>query len=148
MKSAEAFAAQEAARTGHGVITTTHANSCQATYYRMVTLCTQKYDINDKTLYNLITEAFPIVVFAKKLEDNSRKIMEITQCEILEDGSRKIHTLFRFNVKENTLEEGKVKIIGEFQRINNISASLQKRLLENGMPIKLLEEIGVGGEYE
>ena len=42
MKSAEAFAAQEAARTGHAVITTTHANSCKATYYRMVTLCTQK----------------------------------------------------------------------------------------------------------
>lgn len=40
MKSAEAFAAQEAARTGHAVITTTHANSCKATYYRMVTLCT------------------------------------------------------------------------------------------------------------
>lgn len=57
MKSAEAFAAQEAARTGHAVITTTHANSCTATYYRMVTLCTQKYDINDRTLYNLITAA-------------------------------------------------------------------------------------------
>ncbi|WP_039832728.1 ATPase, T2SS/T4P/T4SS family, partial [Paenibacillus sonchi] len=59
MKSAEAFASQEAARTGHTVITTTHANSCFATYYRMVTLCTQKYDMNDQTLYNLVTEAFP-----------------------------------------------------------------------------------------
>lgn len=65
MKSAEAFAAQEAARTGHAVITTTHANSCKATYYRMVTLCTQKYDMGDKTLYNLVTEAFPIVLFVK-----------------------------------------------------------------------------------
>ena len=57
MKSAEAFAAQEAARTGHAVITTTHANSCTATYHRMVTLCTQKYDINDKP-YILVTEPF------------------------------------------------------------------------------------------
>ena len=48
MKSAEAFTAQEAARTGHGVITTTHANSCEATYYRMVTLCKQKYDMSDQ----------------------------------------------------------------------------------------------------
>ena len=94
MKSAEAFAAQEAARTGHAVITTTHANSCKATYYRMVTLCTQKYDMGDKTLYNLVTEAFPIVLFVKKLEDNSRRVMEITECEILEDGTRQLHTLY------------------------------------------------------
>jgi pilus assembly protein CpaF len=91
MKSSEAFAAQEAARTGHGVITTTHANSCEATYNRMVTLCKTKYDINDKMLYNLVTEAFPIVMFAKKLEDSSRKIMEITECEIMPDGERKIN---------------------------------------------------------
>ena len=141
MKSAEAFAAQEAARTGHSVITTTHANSCSATYYRMVTLCTQKYDMGDKTLYNLVTEAFPIVLFVKKLEDNSRKVMEITECEILPDGSRQLHTLYRYHVSENSIADGKVVIRGEFQRVNTISASLQKRLLENGMPVKLLRSI-------
>ena len=141
MKSAEACAAQEAARTGHAVITTTHANSCSATYYRMVTLCAQKYDINDRTLYNLVTEAFPIVLFVKKLEDGSRKVMEITEMEILEDGSRQIHTLYRYHITENSFVDGKVKIEGEFQKINCISRSLQKRLLENGMPVKLLEPI-------
>ena len=137
MKSAEAFAAQEAARTGHAVITTTHANSCKATYYRMVTLCTQKYDMGDKTLYNLVTEAFPIVLFVKKLEDNSRRVMEITECEILEDGARKLHTLYRYHVSETAVEDGKVKVAP-------ISASLQKRLLENGMPPRLLEQIAGG----
>lgn len=147
MKSAEAFAAQEAARTGHGLITTTHANSCSATYYRMVTLCTQKYDINDRTLYNLVTEAFPIVLFVKKLEDNSRRVMEITECEILEDGTRRIHTLYRFNVTDNGVIDGKIKIAGEFERVDSISASLQKRLLENGMPVNILKEIvKKGGE--
>ncbi len=141
MKSAEAFAAQEAARTGHAVITTTHANSCSATYYRMVTLCTQKYDINDHTLHGLVTEAFPIVLFVKKLEDSNRKIMEITECEILEDGTRQIHTLYRYHVTENSIVDGKAIIKGEFQRVNPISKSLQKRLLENGMPAKLLNKI-------
>lgn len=145
MKSAEAFAAQEAARTGHAVITTTHANSCIATYYRMVTLCKQKYDMSDQTLYNLVTEAFPIVMFAKKLEDNSRKVMEITECEILPDGSRNIRTLFRFAVASNTIEKGKIRIIGSYEKVQNISPSLQKRLLENGMPLHLLEQM-MGGE--
>ena len=121
MRSAEAYAAQEAARTGHAVITTTHANSCKATYYRMVTLCTQKYDMGDKTLYNLVTEAFPIVLFVKKLEDNSRRVMEITECEILEDGTRQLHTLYRYHVSETAIEDGKVKVHGEFQKVAPIS---------------------------
>ena len=141
MKSAEAFAAQEAARTGHAVITTTHANSCAATYYRMVTLCTQKYDMGDKTLYNLVTEAFPIVLFTKKLEDNSRRVMEITECEILPDGTRQIHTLYRYHVSETQAVDGEIKIKGEFQRVAAISKSMQKRLLENGMPVKLLNDL-------
>lgn len=147
MKSAEAFAAQEAARTGHAVITTTHANSCSATYYRMMTLCTQKYDMGDRTLYNLVTEAFPIVLFVKKLEDNSRKIMEITECEILEDAgnlagrSRKIHTLYRYHVAENRVVDGKPVVKGEFRKVGQISESLQKRLLENGMPASLLDRL-------
>jgi len=39
MKGKEANAAQEASRTAHSVLTTTHAGSCRATYKRMVTLC-------------------------------------------------------------------------------------------------------------
>lgn len=148
MKSAEAFAAQEAARTGHAVVTTTHANSCEATYHRMVTLCTQKYDINDRTLYNLVTEAFPIVLFVKKLEDKTRKIMEITECEILTNGSRKIHTLFRFNVSENQVSGDGVKVIGKYEKVCDISESLQKKLLENGMPRKTLEQFLMGGESQ
>ncbi|QAA32743.1 CpaF/VirB11 family protein [Clostridium manihotivorum] len=146
MKGGESFAAQEAARTGHAVITTTHANSCEATYYRMVTLCKMKYDINDDTLYNLVTEAFPIVLFTKKLEDNTRKIMEITECEILPDGKRQIYTLFRYNIKENKIVDGKLRIIGEYEKVNNISKSLQKRLLENGMPLNMLENLLKAGE--
>jgi pilus assembly protein CpaF len=141
MKGDESFSAQEAARTGHAVITTTHANSCEATYFRMVTLCKMKYDINDDTLYSLVTEAFPIVLFTKKLEDNSRRVMEITECEILPSGKRQIHTLFRYNIKENYFADGKLKIVGNYEKVNSISKSLQKRLLENGMPLNILNNL-------
>ena len=94
--------------------------------------------MGDKTLHNLVTEAFPIVLFVKKLEDNSRRVMEITECEILEDGARKLHTLYRYHVTENRVVDGKMKVLGEFQQVEHISASLQKRLLENGMPVRLL----------
>ena len=64
--------------------------------------------------------------------------MEITECEILSDGKRQIHTLFRYHIKENKIADGKLKIIGNYEKVNNISKSLQKRLLENGMPLSIL----------
>ncbi len=139
MRSAEAYAAQEAARTGHGVLSTVHSNSCEATWRRMVTLCKRKHEMADDTLMDLVTEAFPVVLFAKQLEDKSRKIMEIMECEILPDGSRQFNTLYRFKITENRLENGKFHISGVHEEVMPISASLQKRFVENGMPQQELE---------
>lgn len=141
MRSAEAYTAQESARTGHTVLTTIHSNSCEATWRRMATLCKRKYDIADDTLMSLVTEAFPIVVFTKQLENKQRKMMEIMECEILPDGIRNFRTLFRFHITENHLEGDKFIIHGQHQRVQGISQSLQKRFLENGMPQEVLKKI-------
>jgi pilus assembly protein CpaF len=39
----------------------------------------------------------------------------------------------------------KLKIVGEYEKVNDISKSLQKRLLENGMPQRILQRF-LGGE--
>lgn len=139
MRSAEAYAAQEAARTGHSVLTTIHSNSCEATWRRMVTLCKRKHEMADSTLLDLVTEAFPIVVFCRQLEDKSRRVMEIMECEILPDGSRKYNTLYRYRITENRLVDGKYVIQGRHEAVNPISESLRKRFVENGMPQQVLE---------
>ncbi len=141
MRSYEAYTAQEAARTGHTVLTTIHSNSCESTYRRMCTLCKRKYDIKDETLLSLVTEAFPIIVFAKQLENKKRKIMEIMECEIGHDGTMNYRTLFHFHIKENRMEGSKFVIKGEHEKVNNVSESLKKRLLENGMPKEVLAHI-------
>ena len=141
MRSAEAYAAQEAARTGHGVLTTIHSNSSQATWRRMVTLCKRKHEMADDTLMDLVTEAFPIVVFAKQLEDKSRKIMEIMECEILPTGERRYNTLYHFKIEQNQLVDGKYRIKGRHEAVNPISESLQKRFIDNGMPQEVLAQL-------
>ena len=141
MRSAEAYAAQEAARTGHAVLSTVHSNSCEATWRRMVTLCKRKHEMADDTLMDLVTEAFPVVVFAKQLEDKSRRLMEIMECEILPDGSRRFNTLFQYRITENQLVDGKYRINGVHEAAGTISASLQKRFIENGMPKEALEQL-------
>lgn len=141
MKGAESMQAINAANTGHSVITTIHANSCADTYYRMVTLCKQSYDMDDSTLMGLATKAFPIVAFAKKLEDNSRRIMEISECEYLPDGNRKMRTLYRFNITDNRIIDGKAKIIGHYEKVDAPSEGLLKRLRENGMSFKTQQQL-------
>ena len=147
MKGAESMQAINAANTGHSVITTIHANSCADTYYRMVTLCKQSYDMDDSTLMGLATKAFPIVAFAKKLEDNSRRLMEISECEYLPDSTRsgenrqRIRTLYRFNITDNRIVEGKAKIIGHYEKVEPPSEGLLKRLRENGMSFKTQQQL-------
>lgn len=138
MRGPEANAAQEAARTGVAVVTTIHSMSCDATYRRMVSLCKRAVDMSDETLMGFVTEAYPIVAFCKQLENKQRRLMEIMECEILPDGTRRFCPLFQYQITENRVEDGKFIIVGEHKQVNPISGSLARRLMENGMPQETL----------
>ncbi|SES65257.1 CpaF/VirB11 family protein [[Clostridium] polysaccharolyticum] len=140
MKGEEALAAQEAANTGHTVITTTHARSCRMTYDRMASLCKNANDSNEALIKNA-KKAFPIVVYIKKYEDNVRRIEEITECVIDEDGKSQINTLYEFSVTKKYIENGKVRIQGEFKKGNKISRYLLKLLQEGTASEAFLKEL-------
>lgn len=147
MRGPEADAAQEAARTGIAVVTTIHANSCQATYSRMVSLCKRAVDTPDATLMGYVTEAFPLIVFCKQLENRQRRVMEVMECEILPDGARNFRPIFQFAIGENRIEDGRFIISGSHSVVQGISPSLQRRLIENGMPQDVFKRIlQIGGE--
>jgi pilus assembly protein CpaF len=119
MRGAEANAAQEAARTGVAVLTTIHSNSCEATYRRMVSLCKRAVDMSDATLMDYVTEAYPLVVFCKQLENKQRRLMEIMECEILPDGTRQYNPIFRYHITENRYENGSYTIDGYHEQDMN-----------------------------
>ncbi|BCN29532.1 type II secretion system protein E [Anaeromicropila herbilytica] len=143
MKGKESFAAQEAANTGHTVITTTHANSCRATYSRMADLCKGNTNMDNQSLIDKAKNAFPIVVFIKKYKDNIRRVKEITECVQDENGETKIVTLFRYRVlKEKKDENGNVIALeGKFEKIHEISENLKNLLIEEAVSEDLLELI-------
>jgi len=135
MKSGEAFSVTEACRTGHSVCTTIHANSCRAAYTRMTTLCQLKgLDINYDILYRLCVESFPIAVMIKKLDDNSRKIVEITESYLDENQKAVTQTLYRYETTSREEDEltGKVKLKGRFVKVNDISDQLKQQFKEMG----------------
>lgn len=132
MRSREAFAAQEAARTGHTVITTIHSKSAVGAYYRMTTLAKRAHDFSDDTLLRLMVEAFPLVIYQRQLEDSSRKITEIIEGERFENGQIIYRTLFRYIVDDNGVVDGQTVVNGHFEHSSAISWQLAQELLQNG----------------
>lgn len=141
MKNEEAWEAQEAARTGHTVLTTTHASNIHGIYSRLATLCLQKYsNVPYDIIISLVTDAFPIGIFLKKLDDGKRHLMEIAECEYDEKGGYSTKTLWKYEVLSETETENGVEISGRFVRVNPIFENLRKRLHENGVPNDILNK--------
>ena len=138
MRDTEAYSAVEASLTGHTVVSTIHASAADAAHMRLALLCQKRFPINFQTSLMQAGQAFPIVVYAHKLEDNSRKIMDISECVILPSGDREYHTLFRYKIAKNDLVNGKYKIEGHFEQPEFMSDHLKGKLLQFGVPEDLL----------
>lgn len=143
-KGEEAMQAVNAANTGHSVITTTHANSCAETYDRFLSLCKQAFPtMDDKMLMNLIVKAFRIVVFIKKMPDNSRKILDIVESYKTPDGQIVSNPLYHYAIRGYKTVDGKRIPEGEFVKTGRPSEELRYRLIENG-----LDESDIQGYFQ
>ncbi len=140
MRDTEAYSAVEASLTGHTVVSTIHASAADAAHMRLALLCQKRFPINFQTSLMQAGQAFPIVVYAHKLEDNSRKIMDISECVILPSGDREYHTLFRYKITKNELVNGKYKIEGHFEQPEYMSEHLKGKLLQFGVPEDLISQ--------
>ena len=151
MRDTEAYSAVEASLTGHTVVSTVHASAADAAHMRLALLCQKRFPINFQTSLMQAGQAFPVVVYAHKLENNSRKIMDISECVILPDGEREYHTLFRYRITKNEIVNGKYKIEGIFEQPEIMSENLKKKLVQFGVPQDLLERFltkeGGGDEW-
>lgn len=140
MRDVECYSAVEASLTGHTVVSTVHASAADAAHMRIALLCQKRFPIDFKTSLMQAGQAFPIVVYTHKLENNERKIMDITECEILPNGERAYHTLFRFNITKNVIEKGKNITEGHFEQPEIMSDSLKKKLMQFGVPQDVLSK--------
>ena len=145
MRDLEAYSAVEASLTGHTVVSTIHASAADATHMRLALLCQKRFPINFDTSLMQAGQAFPLVVYAHKLEDNSRKIMDISECVITKDGKREYHTLFRYNITKNELVGDKFNIEGYFDAPELMSENLKRKLMQFGVPQSTLTKFQTKG---
>lgn len=132
-KGAEAMQVINAANTGHAVITTTHANSCADTYFRLLSLCKMKYpNMDEELLKQLAVRAFPVTVYIKKMQDNSRRILQICESEY-QNGKIVTRPIYQFRVQQNSQ-----RVQGKFEMVDSLSDRLCNQLIQNGMDSNLL----------
>ena len=149
MRDVECYSAVEASLTGHTVVSTVHAFAADSAHMRIALLCQKRFPIDFKTSLMQAGQAFPIVVYSHKLENNERKIMDISECEILPNGDRVYHTLFRFNITKNEIVNGKYVTEGYFEQPEIMSDNLKRKLLQFGVPQEELNKfLRKGADYE
>lgn len=134
MRDVECYSAVEASLTGHTVVSTVHAGPAEAAHMRIALLCQKRFPINFQTSLMQAGQAFPVVVYAHKLENNSRKCMDISECIINSSGEREYNCLYNYQITKNTVENGEFVIEGAFQKPNIMSDSLRRRLIQYGVP--------------
>jgi pilus assembly protein CpaF len=138
IRDAEANSAVEASLTGHTVVSTVHSGPADAAHMRIALLCQRRFQIGFDISLMQAGQAFPLVVFVHKLEDNSRKIMDISECLIHTNGRREYRTLYRYNITRNEYVSGEYMTEGRFEKVNEISENLRARLVQFGVPGNML----------
>jgi len=114
--------AQDAALTGHAVVTSLHANSARKAYNRILSMCQMSgTNINTNILLGFVVEAFPVMVFKRQFPDGTRRVMEIVEATGIENGVVQANTLFRFEAET-----------GEYIREHGVSDELAETLRGNG----------------
>lgn len=134
MRDVECYSAVEASLTGHTVVSTVHAGPGSAAHMRIALLCQKRFPINFQTSLMQAGQAFPIVVYSHKLENNSRKCMDISECIISAAGEREYNCLYNYEITKNTIENDEFVIEGHFGKPNLMSDSLRRRLIQYGVP--------------
>ena len=94
---------ESAANTGHdGSLCTGHANSAADMLSRIETMVLMGMDIPLPAVRRQMASAIDIIVHLGRMRDKSRRVLEITEMEGLENGEFKLNPIFRFREKGET----------------------------------------------
>ena len=149
MRGAEAMDAMMAAQTGHIVWSTFHADSGEAAFQRLLTMCKLSgTDLSENLLMSNLVSAFPIIVATKQLKDRSRRITGIYEATGV-DGTHVVgHYIYQMQVSKYHYAEDGIhveKIDGFHQRVDDISDNLAQRIFDNCGNVELVKKFARPG---
>lgn len=128
--------AHRAAKTGHRVLTSLHADGAEDAIARMAS---EEATLGGNQREHAVSLAttFNLVVTLRLLHDGHRRVMAIEECNgVNPDGSLNINKLYEFRYSGDTdySEDGSIEFIhGEFVQVNPISETLQRKFFGAGI---------------
>lgn len=132
-RGGEALDMLQAMNTGHdGSLTTLHANTPRDAIRRMETMVMMAgYDLPQKAIREQIASAVHVIIQASRLNDGSRRVMNITEVVGMEGEVillQDVFTFVQYGVDENK------KIIGEF-KYTGVRPKFMDQLIAEGVDI-------------
>lgn len=96
--------------TGHaGSLSTGHANSAKGMISRLETMFLTSASFPIEAIRGQIASAIDIIVHLGRLQDKSRKVLEITEIKGLENGEITLNPLFEYRIMQDEVKsEGKL----------------------------------------
>ena len=139
MRDQECYSAVEASLTGHTVLSTVHSGPGELCHTRIALLCQKRFPIDIRTSLAQAAQAFPVVVYTHKLENNERKCMDISECVVNpSSGDRYYSSLYSFDIEKSFSDDDSYRVEGSFVKKNRMSESLKRRLIQYGIPRDVL----------
>ena len=87
----------QAMNTGHdGSLSTGHANNIEGMLKRLEAMFLQAADLPVEAIRSQITEGIDIMIHMSRMPDGSRKVMEISELEGIENGIIRMNSLYRY----------------------------------------------------
>lgn len=125
-RGAEAFDMLQAMNTGHdGSLSTGHANSCRDMLLRLEMMVLMGMELPLTAIRRQIASGIDIIVHLGRLHDRSRRVLEITEVEGMEDGEIKLNPIYKLetSMKDNELAAGKLVKRGELHNRGKLLSS-------------------------
>lgn len=141
MRDREASAAVEASKSGHPIISTTHAGSPREAHNRIADLSRKGNNTDYATALLQAQQAFPVVVFLHTLEDNTRRIMGITECYTDDENKAHYNPLWKYEIEENKTENNVTTIMGSHRQIGKPSDILIEKMQMYGISKQEIENL-------
>ncbi len=105
VRSGEAVDMLTAFNTGHdGSLCTIHANSCEDAVSRLEMCVLMGLDLPLPAIRRQIASGVDIIIQLGRLRDRSRRILEISEVDGMENGEVKLHPLYLWNDEEQALK--------------------------------------------
>ncbi len=144
VRDGAAYQAAIAGQTGHTILTSFHADGAKDAYNRLVALCNMAgTTLPTDRILNMCIGAWPIMIFQKQLKDNSRRITEVFEATGCIGSDIAGNYLFRFITDGTERDENGhiTRISGHHEKVDEISETLFRRMLDNGAPQDLLKRL-------